>query len=131
MVVAGRASQADLEKMAAFVTQLDLTPRLSPVSAAGGMEALKRRIDTWREADYAIVAVSGDANGADFLLELGALLGIVGADRICFIVNGQAPLAPQFDGMARHPMDGSGLWHLLLARTMRQAGLEVDLNRAI
>jgi hypothetical protein len=28
-------------------------------------------------------------------------------------------------------MDESGLWRLLLAREMRQAGLDVDMNRAM
>lgn len=75
--------------------------------------------------------MSGDTHGPEFLLDVGMLLGSVGPDRICFVLNGQPALAPQLDGIARHPMDGAGLWHLLLARTMRQAGLEVDLNRAI
>jgi len=28
-------------------------------------------------------------------------------------------------------MDDAGLWRLLLAREMRQAGLDVDMNRAL
>jgi hypothetical protein len=28
-------------------------------------------------------------------------------------------------------MDDAGLWRLLLARAMKQAGLDVDLNRAL
>jgi hypothetical protein len=33
--------------------------------------------------------------------------------------------------VVRHPMDDGGLWRLLLAREMKQAGLSVDMNRAL
>jgi hypothetical protein len=31
----------------------------------------------------------------------------------------------------RHTMDDAGLWRVLLAREMKRAGLNVDLNRAL
>ena len=50
---------------------------------------------------------------------------------MCFIVAGKPVPEPHWEGVARHAIDESGLWRLLLAREMRQAGLDVDMNRAV
>ena len=36
-----------------------------------------------------------------------------------------------FHGVVYVPLNASGAWKLLLAREMKAAGLDVDLNRAI
>ncbi|MEZ0309371.1 MAG: hypothetical protein ACAH21_15715, partial [Ramlibacter sp.] len=79
--------------------------------------------------DFAIVLVGADAPGA-LMLEIGYLLGSLGRERLCFMVAGKAELA-ELEGVVRHAMDDTGVWRLLLARQMRQAGLDVDLNRAL
>jgi hypothetical protein len=64
------------------------------------------------------------------LLELGFLLALHPAARLCMLLpaNTEGAVPP---GVTSLPLDDGGLWRLLLARQMRQAGLEVDLNRAI
>ena len=65
------------------------------------------------------------------LLEIGFLLGSIGRGRLCFLVAGKPEAVPELGAVARHTMDDAGVWRLLLAREMKQAGLEVDLNRAL
>jgi predicted nucleotide-binding protein len=65
------------------------------------------------------------------LLEIGFLLGALGRGRLCFLVAGKPEAVPELGAVARLPMDDAGVWRLLLAREMKQAGLEVDLNRAL
>jgi hypothetical protein len=62
-------------------------------------------------------------------LELGFLLGVLGPDRICVLQQGTAgsPLA----GLAHHAVDDAGVWRLVLAREMKKAGLDIDLNKAL
>ena len=67
---------------------------------------------------------------ADRPLETGFLLGVLGAPRLCLLLPAQSS-APGLDALARIPMDNGGVWRLVLARQMKQAGLEVDLNKAL
>ena len=101
-------------------------PLRDPSDAAGG--AYIDRLDALRGVDYAIVLLSADEAA---LLEIGFLLGAVGRARMCFVVAGNPVLAPHWEGVARHALDDGGLWRLLVARQMRQAGLDVDMNRAV
>ena len=97
------------------------------------------RLDRVRGADYAIVllpaahlaAGPGDTGGrAETLLEIGFLFGALDRRRVCYLVAGKGKVAPELDGVVLvHPLDSGDLWHLLLAREMRKAGLEVDMNR--
>ena len=110
------------------MTQLGLEaiPLRDPSDTAGG--AYIDRLDALRGVDYAIVLLS---EGEGALLEIGFLLGAIGRARMCFVVAGNPVPAPHWEGVARHAIDEAGLWRLLLAREMRQAGLDVDMNRAI
>jgi hypothetical protein len=65
------------------------------------------------------------------LLELGFLIRALGRSRICFLVAGNLAMAPAWEGVVRLSMDEAGTWRLLLARAMKQAGLDVDMNRAL
>lgn len=114
------------------MSQLGLEALVAP--AAGSFPA---RLDAVRNADYAVVMLSAEdlgtsgATRADVLLEIGYLFGVVGAGRLCFVVTGKPAPARELEAIARHPLDEAGLWRLLLAREMKQAGLNVDLNRAL
>jgi hypothetical protein len=85
------------------------------------------RLDAARSAGYAVVAASKDA-GEPMMLAVGFMLALLGRSRIA-LVGSEAPAA--LDGCVRVPLDDEGLWRLLLAREMKKAGLDVDLNRAL
>jgi predicted nucleotide-binding protein len=101
------------------------------------------RLERLGKLDYAIVLFSADdlsatSNDPDpagirqgMMFEIGFLIGALGRGRVCFVMAGDQALVTDLDGIARHPMDNGGLWRLLVAREMRQAGLDVDLNRAM
>ena len=101
------------------------------------------RLQGLRDADYAIVLLSTDdidPASVDpdpagvrraILLEIGFLIGAVGRERVCLVLAGEPVAAPDLAGVPSQPMDNGGVWRLLLAREMRQAGLDVDMNRAL
>jgi hypothetical protein len=84
------------------------------------------RLEDARDAGYAIVV--GEASGDAMMLAIGFLLAIMGKQRIALVTD-DAPDA--LAGCAQFAPDEDGLWRLLLAREMKKAGLEVDLNRAL
>jgi predicted nucleotide-binding protein len=125
-----------------FVTQLGLqaTTLNDPLDANDS--AFFERLEKLNDLKFAIVQLPARTPGSlgttthaltpALLLELGFLISALGRNRICFLVtgNGNAVL-PAWEGVARVPLDEAGTWRLLLARTMKQAGLNVDMNRAL
>jgi predicted nucleotide-binding protein len=65
------------------------------------------------------------------VLELGLFIGALGRGRVCALHKGDLELPSDFDGVVYVPMDAAGGWRLLLAREMKQAGLAIDMNRAM
>lgn len=132
IAIVGGQGAAARDGVSGFVTQLGLEPAFLGDAPADAGSTFIERLDALRDVDYAIVLLSADEPAQEgVLLEIGFLLGSVGRRRICCVVAGTPASAPQWDGMVRHAMDGTGLWRLLLAREMRQAGLDVDMNRAV
>lgn len=125
-----RLDAATCDAVTALLTQLGLKP---VAVASGGSGTLIARVDALRDLDFAVVAMpAGDTgSGAGDLLEIGFLLGSLGRARVCFVLDGKAAASSSIEGFPRHAMDEGGLWRLLLAREMKQAGIDVDLNRAI
>jgi predicted nucleotide-binding protein len=126
-----RLGEAAREAASGFVAKLGLEPVvLRDMDAGEG--TFVERLDGLRDLDFAIILLSADDLGAPaVLLEIGFLLGACGRGRVCFILEGAPALVPDLNGVARHTMDDGGLWRLLLAREMKQSGLDVDLNRAL
>ena len=124
-----------------LIRQLGLQPAFLPELSNTSGAAFFNRLEHLTDLQYAIVqlpanAVDTAAGGLKslppgLLMELGFLLGTVGKDRVFFLVPGPAAKPLPWDGVANVPMDDAGLWRLLLARAMKQAGLDVDLNRAL
>lgn len=84
------------------------------------------RLDDARDAGYAVVV--GMEGGDSTMLAIGFLLALLGRSRIALLAD-DVPAA--LSGCVQVPLDEDGLWRLLLAREMKKAGLQVDLNRAL
>lgn len=120
-----------------FIQQLGLQAANPPETGTG---LYLDRLESLGDLQYAVVLLpataldptSGQPKAVppELLLELGYVLGQLGRSRVCFLVSGEAKI-PAWQGITNLRMDEDGLWHLLLARAMKQAGLDVDLNRAV
>lgn len=137
IAIVNRLEAAAANAAAAFVTRLGLAPAEVIEPPATSSLAELDRLEGVRGADYALVLVpaselTGEQPGAQpALLDLAFLFGVLGRTRVCVLATGKAPAAPELDGLV--PVHGLGddLWQLLVARAMRKAGLEVDLNRVV
>jgi hypothetical protein len=74
------------------------------------------------------VAGDDESESPVLMLAVGFMLALLGRSRIA-LVGGKPPAA--LEGAVRVPVDEEGLWRLLLARELKRAGLDVDLNKAI
>ena len=115
-----RAGDEAAKSVAAFLKEMGM----EVASGGSGATPSPESLEKLRPVQFAILMRS------DRPLETGFLLGVVGANRLCLLLPATST-APGLDTLARIPVDNGGVWKLLLARQMKQAGLEVDLNKAL
>jgi len=113
-----------------LLEQLGMEPVIYGDAPGGADAGSIERLETLRGVDFAIF-LPQDAGAAPTLLAIGFLLAVVGRGRICVLASGTQASMPLLGAATRVEVDESGLWPLLLAREMKRAGLDVDLNRAM
>ena len=120
VAVVCRAGDEAAKAVAGFLKEMGLDAVTGGAGATPGPDVLEKL----RPVQFAILMRS------DRPLETGFLLGVLGATRVCLLLPTQST-APGLDALHRIPVDAAGVWKLLLARQMKQAGLDVDLNKAL
>jgi hypothetical protein len=88
------------------------------------------RLDSLRDAAFALLMPSPDSEGASTMLAIGFMLAVLGRQRICLLAAPGQATSSVLEGVLRIAPDETGVWRLLLAREMKRAGLDVDLNKA-
>lgn len=142
-IVHGR-DEAAKEMVARFVAKLGLEPLILHEQPNAGRTIIEK-LEGHLDVDFAIVLLTPDDVGGlagagladlqsrarqNVVLELGLFLGALGRKRVCALHKGDLELPSDFDGVVYVSMD-DGSWRLLLAREMKEAGLGVDLNKAM
>lgn len=89
------------------------------------------QLDSLRDAAFLLVLPGEDAEAAPAMLAIGFMLAVLGRSRIACLQSGQGEVPAVLQGATTIEIEKSGLWRLLLAREMKRAGLDVDLNRAV
>jgi hypothetical protein len=123
VVVLGLGSDA-AGQACEFVEQLGLQAAVLDTVSVEQLDAL-------RDAAFLLLLSGGDAEAAPAMLAIGFLLAVLGRNRIACLQSGEGDLPQVLQGATTFALDDSGLWRLLLAREMKRAGLDVDLNRAL
>jgi predicted nucleotide-binding protein len=62
------------------------------------------------------------------IFELGYFIGKLGRDKVCALYKGDVELPSDYHGVLYLPMDSDGVWRLKLAKEIKAAGLDVQLN---
>lgn len=65
------------------------------------------------------------------VLELGYFSGILGRSNVCVLYKGGVEIPSDYLGVIYIPIDEDGAWKYKLSRKLKQAGLEIDLNKLI
>ena len=119
-------------EVSGFAEQLGLELVIIGNPPGGGAAVSLDKLDELRGLGFAILLPTEAEDAGASLLATGFLLAVLGRNRICFVTDGTLSGLPELEGALKVTVDGEGgMWRLLLAREMRRAGLEVDLNRAL
>jgi predicted nucleotide-binding protein len=90
---------------------------------------------------FAVVVLSPDDHGGlagepsaprarqNVILELGFFIGKLGRHRVAALLDGSIEVPSDIDGVLYIPLDVGREWRFTLAKELRTAGLDVDLNR--
>lgn len=63
------------------------------------------------------------------ILELGYFMGKLGRGRVCALYKKEVEIPSDYQGILYIPMDSAGAWRMALAKEIKNAGIDVDLNK--
>lgn len=130
---------------ARFVESLELNATILHEQTNSSRTIIEKFEKHASEAAFAIVLLTPDdvgyakdsPNSAKYrarqnvVFELGYFCSALSRDRVCVLYKEGVEIPNDFSGVVYTPMDNAGAWKLSLAREMKAAGLNVDLNRAL
>ena len=136
--------EAAKEIMARFVERLGLTPVILHEQPSSGNTIIEKLL-AHMDVDFTLVLLTPDDVGSlvstpsslksrarqNVVFELGLFVGALGRKKVCALYKGDVELPSDYQGVLYVPMDDAGGWKLLLARKMRHAGLDIDMNKAV
>lgn len=140
-VVHGHDGEAR-ETLARYLHVLGFEPVILHEQANQGRTVIEK-IEAESDVKFAVVLLTPDDVGRsvkeddlkprarqNVLLELGYFIGKLGRDKVCALKRGDVDIPSDFAGVVWEKMDDGNGWKLSLARELKAAGHEVDLNKA-
>ena len=142
-IVHGHDEQAK-ESSARFIEKLGLNAVILHEQANEGQTIIEK-LEKHTDAAYAVVLFTPDDVGAssispenlqprarqNVLVELGYMAAKIGRSRVCVLRKGNVEIPSDFLGVLYIDIDAAGAWRLTLAKELKVAGLNVDLNEAM
>jgi predicted nucleotide-binding protein len=131
------------ETVAGFLRKLDLSPIILHEHANEGRTIIEKFEDKSSDAGFAVVLLTpDDVGGTDatklqprarqnVILELGYFVAKLGRKRVCALKKGDIEVPTDYIGVGYVNLDLKGGWRLELAREIKAAGIDVDLNKAV
>jgi len=107
------------------------------------------KFEDYSDVGYAVVLLTPDDLGGsvndlenflprarqNVIFELGFFIGKLGRERVCALhkgdLQGKIEIPSDFSGVIWIRMDSEGAWQFKLAREIKAAGFDVDLNRPV
>ncbi len=133
------------ESCARFLERLGLVPIILHEQPNGGRTIIEK-FEHHSNVRYAIVLLTGDDLGGqadqssenyqprarqNVVFELGFFAGALGRSRVCALYEHGVEIPSDLSGLAYVVIDPAGAWKFQIARELKAAGLQVDMNRAI
>lgn len=131
--------------VARFLEQLGVTPVILQEQINRGMTVIEKFEDFAGRAGFAVVLMTPDDYGypvnseqdkkhrprQNVVLELGYFAAKLGRDKTFVLTKGDVEMPSDVLGLVYEAMDRSEGWKMRLARELKAAGFEIDMNRAI
>jgi predicted nucleotide-binding protein len=135
-----------LQECARFLEKLDQQVVILREQANQGRTIIEKFEQQAKDAGFAVVLLTGDDRGGtkvasadqlcsrarqNVIFELGYFTARLGRNRVCALYEPGVELPSDYSGVLYEELDSKGTWKLHLARELREAGMEVDLNKAM
>jgi len=110
-----------------------------------GSRSIMEKLGKFSNINFAIILVTPDDTtpsedkpregkacvSQDMIFELGYFVGKLGPGRVCALYQEGMEIPFDYSDIVCVPMDPRERWKLLVAKEIKQAGIEIDLNKAI
>lgn len=138
-------NEGALQAVARYFEQLDVPPVILREQPNSGRTIIEKFVE-YSDVGFAVVLLTGDDRGGtadapyssqsprarqNVILELGFFLGKLGRSRVCALFEDGIEVPSDYSGVAFVKLDPNGAWKLELARELKAAGFDIDLNMAI
>ena len=142
-VVHGR-DEARKHEVAHFLSKLQLEPVILHEQPSRGRTIIEK-FEDYSDVAYAVILLTPDDVGKlasekteprprarqNVGFELGFFVGRLGRNRVCALHQGNTELPSDYGGVVYIPLDEGGAWKMSLGKELKEAGVKVDLNKAI
>lgn len=132
------------EAVARFLSKLELEPVVLHEQPNRGRTIIEK-FEEHSDVAFAVVLFTPDDVGypagrtaeaksrarQNVVLELGFFMAALRRERVCVLYKSGVEVPSDYAGVLYHQMDDSGAWRFHLAREIKAAGIDVDLNKAI
>ena len=115
-----------------FLSKLGLNP-VTANHSVSKHAAVFSEIDKHLDAAYAVVLLGFDEKvvSSDTAYGLGMLVGRMGRDKVCAVINDKSTGIDTYDGITYVPVDPAGAWKFVMIKNLKTAGFDVDANLAL
>ena len=135
---------ASKEAVARFLSQLDLNPIILHEQPNGGKTVIEK-FEANADVSFAVVIMTPDdeANAVsapetkerrarqNVVLELGYFIGRLSRKHVAALKETSVQVPSDISGVVYIDLDAGGAWKLSLAKEIKNAGINVDMNKAI
>ncbi len=136
---------ATKEKVARFIEKLDLNAVILHEQVSCGMTIIEKFEAYSKKSGFAVALFTPDDIAyplgqeenknprarQNVILEMGFFVGCLGRDRVCVLYKGDVELPSDILGVVYTEIDDTDSWKLSLAKELKVAGYEIDLNTLI
>ncbi|MBI5303452.1 MAG: nucleotide-binding protein [Chloroflexi bacterium] len=136
--------EAAKESAARFVEKLGLEAIILHEQPNAGRTIIEK-FEDHSNVGFAIVLLTPDDVGSpkdkssetkprarqNVILELGYFMGKLGRGRVCALYKEDVDIPSDYKGVAYISMDSAGAWRMALAKEIKNAGIEIDLNKVL
>jgi len=137
--------EAVIHETARLLERFDLKVVILREQPNSGRTIIEKFVD-FADVGFAVVLLTGDDRGGvkslgfdkqklrarqNVILELGYFLGKLGRHRVCALYQEDVEIPSDYNGVLFLPLDHAGAWRLALARELKAAGLDIDMNKAL
>lgn len=142
-VIHGRDNEAK-QTLARFLEKIDLRPVILHEQPDKGRTIIEK-FEEHAQVGFAVVLLTPDDLGAlqddknnrkprarqNVIFEFGYFIGKLGRKRVCALVKGEVEKPSDYDGVLYIPLDDNDGWKMKLITELKNAGLNVDANKAL